>query len=502
MDPTAAVRASAFKSLGALSQQDWAFSPLSLPTSAPSSSLPLPEGDEASLGVPSILSAADSLNYGLSDSVLSVRIAASWALGGLCESLGSRWSEIREKKETSPTDSSAEGPEMPRELIERAAEGCLVAMQDVDKVRSNGVRGLGVLLSFLKETRPNTLVPNNTLSPLPLTSLTSLLDKSLPGLQSCLTTGSMKVQWSACLAAQGLLTNPELWQAPLPLPLVTRITPLLLILIMLVRDCGNFKIRTHAAAALGASMTRGVYGDIFADAILVVLGAIDSTTSDLAGSVDAGGASSLSQEQADRSGEAAPGVKPFPNYRYVSGLSSQLRSTLLHLLSLAEASDATRLKDPLLTKKAEALVRALTSEAEERLKEAMMAFPEPFSSSSLFHGSKIDGRSEASQASPRLPVDPFEEGKGDAPSPSSVTTPLAKIKAMSVSYALHASKVPRSDHKDVISLVRGVRGLERLIQAAQKSGGKPSSSSSGGTNGMAMLNEMVDIANIIDHPVR
>lgn len=54
-----------------------------------------------------------------------------------------------------------------------------------------------------------------------------------------------------------------------------RIAQLLLLLVMLIRDSSNFKIRTHAAAALCALEQRCEYGDVFADALLVVWSALE-----------------------------------------------------------------------------------------------------------------------------------------------------------------------------------------------------------------------------------
>lgn len=49
-----------------------------------------------------------------------------------------------------------------------------------------------------------------------------------------------------------------------------RISELLRLLIVLLRDSANFKIRTHAASALMALKQRAYYGDTYADAVKVV----------------------------------------------------------------------------------------------------------------------------------------------------------------------------------------------------------------------------------------
>jgi len=84
------------------------------------------------------------------------------------------------------------------------------------------------------------------------------------------------VVWNAAYAAGGLLQNDVLLQQP---SVAAGIPALLLLLVVLVRDSSNYKIKVHAAAALGAVKDRAVYGELFADALLVLAGMLESLDS-------------------------------------------------------------------------------------------------------------------------------------------------------------------------------------------------------------------------------
>lgn len=79
-------------------------------------------------------------------------------------------------------------------------------------------------------------------------------------------------------------------------------------LAVLVRDSGNYKIKTHAAAALASPRTRAAYGGVFADSLLVLLGALEALQQGgcgSAGSVDAAGAAGGSTGSAAAAGAKA-----------------------------------------------------------------------------------------------------------------------------------------------------------------------------------------------------
>jgi hypothetical protein len=98
---------------------------------------------------------------------------------------------------------------------------------------------------------------------------------------------------------------------------------LLLVLIVLVRDSSNFKIKTHAAAALAAVSERRGYGECYADAVLVLLAALDSLEGNSSSSSEASGSSSQAGPAA-AAAEAAAGAGgdddgSFPNFRWECG---------------------------------------------------------------------------------------------------------------------------------------------------------------------------------------
>jgi hypothetical protein len=146
----------------------------------------------------------------------------------------------------------------------------------------------------------------------------------------------MKVVWNAACAAAADLQNSVI----LTVPVVADSTPgLLRMLVMLVRDSSNFKIKTHAAAALAAPLDRGAYGEVFADGLLVLLAALQGLQGSssvqplpVAGereSRDAGGAGAAAQQAAGGSGaDSADEESAFPNYR--CGKASHMFPSLVH----------------------------------------------------------------------------------------------------------------------------------------------------------------------------
>ncbi len=430
-DAVAAVRAAACKALGAAA---------ALPAAL----------DDPGLGA----AVSSALQACTRDTVLSVRMAAAWAVANLCDAYRARMAaawvvlqgaahgagEVEAEANRSASHAKAStsgvawspagkgarkgcttGPQGGKDgpaangggaaaAGERSGTGAalqphhyqqlaalctaaVAATQDTDKVRANGIRAVGNLLACLTPALAPNLASTSTTStatrirtnaaahwgspgpaagrgagpstgkgPPPGTEpaatehpaaattidLDAWLDSALGCLQSCLTTGNMKVQWNACYAVTGLLRNAQLRANP---RVEARVGPLLLLLVMLVRESANFKIRTHAAAALAALPCRTAYGDVLPDALLVVAAALEG----LEGGSRAGpgtapsgappGAKRDAQGGGDEDGEGGDGR--FPNFRYAAGLSAQLKSTLVHLLALAEAGDARRVREAL-----------------------------------------------------------------------------------------------------------------------------------------------------------
>ncbi|GIL72685.1 hypothetical protein Vretifemale_2931 [Volvox reticuliferus] len=337
----------------------------------------------------------------LRDAVLSVRIAAGWAIANLCDAYRRRLEgpaaansegDDTEQQLKSRVDSHAHAstsscggsdravtsPTQQRTMslgmlpleahhyrqLAALCGAAITSTQDTDKVRANGVRAVGNLLAFLTPDMAPGLAADGASSD--GVRLDAWLDGALTCLQSTLTTGGMKAQWNACCAVHGLLRNPQLLAHPGVAP---RIAPLLLLLVMLVRESANFKIRTHAAAALAALPSREAYGDVLLDALVVVASALESIAN--GGSGGGGVAASATMKptssgkgDADGEGDGDGSEGRFPNYRYMVGLSTQLRATLLHLLALAHPTDARRVREALV-RRADFLHACLSEELAE-----------------------------------------------------------------------------------------------------------------------------------------
>eukprot|EP00198_Chlamydomonas_reinhardtii_P014190 XP_001703527.1 predicted protein [Chlamydomonas reinhardtii] len=206
----------------------------------------------------------------LRDTVLSVRIAASWAVANLCDAHRRRLLETAAatavaglsderaaSHELASTSASPRPQASPRGKAAAASpQGSRHAgpAASTSAAAASSSRSAAALLEAHHYAQVGALCA---------AAITATQDTD----KSSLTTGGMKVQWNACYAAHGLLRNGPL----LPHPRVgARVAQLLLLLVMLVRESANFKIRTHAAAALAAMPTREGYGDVLADALLVL----------------------------------------------------------------------------------------------------------------------------------------------------------------------------------------------------------------------------------------
>lgn len=99
---------------------------------------------------------------------------------------------------------------------------------------------------------------------------------ALACLQACLGAGSAKVQWNACYAVGGLLRAAAEWgggsgdggggeELAMLLPPV----------LALLRDSPNYKLRTHAAAALATAGRRALRGREFAEGLQVLCESVD-----------------------------------------------------------------------------------------------------------------------------------------------------------------------------------------------------------------------------------
>ncbi|KAL6986554.1 hypothetical protein U1Q18_019912 [Sarracenia purpurea var. burkii] len=144
------------------------------------------------------------------------------------------------------------------------------------------------------------------------------LGRMVQAFLSCVATGNVKVQWNVCHALSNLFLNERLKLGDMDwAPSVFNV------LLLLLRDSPNFKIRIKAAAALAVPATILDYGGSFSD---VIQGVVHATEN-------------LSSNQITLS-----------NFGYRIALEKQLTSTMLHLLSLASSAAHQPVRDFLVKK--------------------------------------------------------------------------------------------------------------------------------------------------------
>ncbi|GMH13272.1 hypothetical protein Nepgr_015113 [Nepenthes gracilis] len=251
---------------------------------------------------------------------ISVRIPASWAIANICASLH-------------PCSVNLESN---RQVVASLAECALQLTKDGDKIKSNAVRALGNLGREIPFSDPNKPKDCEMLSSIhcmedttqhPLNSSQSdslgenvhLLDRIVQSFLSCVTTGNVKVQWNVCHALSNLFLNETLGMQHMDwAPSVYSI------LLLLLRDSSNYKIRIQAAAALAVPSTVLDYGRSFSDVVQGVEHILEN----------------LGSEQ---------NLTP-TSFKYKIALEKQLTSTLLHLLGLCSSSVHRPLEDFLLKK--------------------------------------------------------------------------------------------------------------------------------------------------------
>nr|XP_043638828.1 HEAT repeat-containing protein 6 isoform X2 [Erigeron canadensis] len=201
-------------------------------------------------------------------SLVPVRIAASWALANLCDSL--RHSIDRFTLARSSVD-LMDCSKMVSLLIDCS----LRLTRDGDKIKANAVRALGNLSRFVP-------CSSQDVCGIPATSSLQLtwedpswLEKMVQAFLSCVTTGNVKVRWNVCHALSNLFLNETL-----KLQDTDWAPSVFSILLLLLRDSSNFKIRIQAAAALAAPSTTLDYGKSFSDVVQGVEHTLENLGSD------------------------------------------------------------------------------------------------------------------------------------------------------------------------------------------------------------------------------
>ncbi|PRQ16798.1 hypothetical protein RchiOBHm_Chr7g0188131 [Rosa chinensis] len=243
------------------------------------------------------------------DPLVSVRITASWALANICDSIHHCIDDFSLEK--------TEGSLKISQLFTLLTECALRLTKDGDKIKSNAVRALGNLSRSIKCTIEFE-APGDygkgcqrdvSISYHPASLRDSRwLDRVIQAFISCVTTGNVKVQWNVCHALSNLFLNETL-----RLQDMDWAPSVFSILLLLLRDSSNFKIRIQAAAALAVPASVHDYGESFSDVIQGLEHILENQGSDQI---------------------ASPS-----NFKYRVALEKQLTSTMLHVLILASSSD-------------------------------------------------------------------------------------------------------------------------------------------------------------------
>ncbi|KAA8525061.1 hypothetical protein F0562_007075 [Nyssa sinensis] len=237
------------------------------------------------------------------DQLVSVRITASWALANVCDSLRHCINGFTSGRCSIDSKESSQ-------LIALSTESALRLTKDGDKVKANAVRALGNL--------SRKQLPSNSFQSA-FVEDTCWLERIVQAFLSCVTTGNVKVQWNVCHALSNLFLNETL-----KLQDMDWAPSVFSILLLLLRDSSNFKIRIQAAAALAVPATILDYGRSFSDVIQGVEHILEHLSSDQ--------------------------ISTPSSFKYRIALEKQLTSTMLHVLSLASRTDHQPTRDFLVKK--------------------------------------------------------------------------------------------------------------------------------------------------------
>ncbi|XP_019198974.1 PREDICTED: HEAT repeat-containing protein 6 [Ipomoea nil] len=259
------------------------------------------------------------------DTLVSVRITASWALANICDSL-------RHHVNVHSFDQHSLDSKASFKWISLLIDSSLRLAKDNDKIKANAVRALGNLSRFVPLTsnssayyRPKKCTGhlmhssvqsfqrsddprNNPNSNKKLLEESHWLEKMVQTFLSCVSTGNVKVQWNVCHALSNLFFNETL-----NLQDMDWAPSVFSILLLLLRNSSNFKIRIQAAAALAVPATINDYGRSFVDVLQGVEHVIENLRTDQI---------------------SAPS-----NLKYRVALEKQLTSTMLHVLALSSQID-------------------------------------------------------------------------------------------------------------------------------------------------------------------
>ncbi|XP_071789810.1 HEAT repeat-containing protein 6-like [Asterias amurensis] len=179
---------------------------------------------------------ANSILTCLEDSSVNVRIRAAWSLGNLSDALIAN-------KDAGDSTFLGSFSDM---LLQKLFAAAIAGASDHDKVKSNAVRALGMLIRFARSQA------------LAKSSIQAVVNDAIKALLKNITTGAamrVKVRWNACYAMGNVFKNSslEMGKASWSSDVFSALTDV-------VRDCKNFKVRINAALALSVPSKRCCYG--------------------------------------------------------------------------------------------------------------------------------------------------------------------------------------------------------------------------------------------------
>ncbi|KAL6659008.1 hypothetical protein ACP70R_003048 [Stipagrostis hirtigluma subsp. patula] len=250
----------------------------------------------------------DAIEFNTQNSSTPVRITASWALANLCSCIRFRALELHADQSAGVLNKST---------ISLLVEIALRLTKDGEKVKSNAVRALGYLSRFIRFSHQNDTI--NDPSDSVFYGDPVWLERMVQALMSCVTTGNVKVQWNVCHALSNLFMNDTLRLQDMPWA-----SSVYSILLLLIRDSNNYKIRMHAAVALAVPVSRLDYGSSFPDVVRGLVHALESLSSN---------------------NSSVPS-----NFKQKDNLEKQLTFTALHLLGFISPNDDPSMKDFLIKK--------------------------------------------------------------------------------------------------------------------------------------------------------
>ncbi|XP_042459639.1 HEAT repeat-containing protein 6-like isoform X1 [Zingiber officinale] len=250
-------------------------------------------------------------DYNSHDPQSSVRITASWALANICDALRHRETEL--------ISVICEDETTHRDSISLLVESALRLTKDSDKIKSNAVRALGNLSRFISLPSYSAAEKLKSFSALNFNGNHFWLEKMVQAFVSCVTTGNVKVQWNVCHALSNLFMNETI-----KLHQMSWAPTVYSILLLLLRDSTNFKIRIHAAVALAVPTSRLAYGSSFSDVVQSIEHVRESLVLDTSSTPS--------------------------NFKYKDNLTKQMTLTTLHVLGFVSPSDDQALRDFLFKK--------------------------------------------------------------------------------------------------------------------------------------------------------